>query len=357
MRGRRQEIGDAPFFSFDMSSKKNKENIPQNSAENIAPDTMRKPTLRNRLQKMVARVKRVLQSIWRQKDTIRDLIHNQHRFVVMDSQTYKEKISFQLTGINLFVVLGISMILLVILTTIIIAFTPLREFIPGYTNTRLAEQSYENAMVIDSLEQVMAERERMMADIKAIIMGQDPARLHVNDSLPDTSDAAPGKYVHSREDSLLRKEVESADKYSVRSKPNRTHQDYSNVAVPPVTMQLFFTPLKGKVVATYDPKTHHNGVDVAGTTNDVVKAIAGGTVVMSQFTVEDGYVLAVQHPSNHISIYKHNGSVLKKEGDVVRAGEPIAFVGNTGETSSGPHLHFELWEGGKPVNPLQYISF
>lgn len=309
------------------------------------------------LRKMVDHMKQLLDAIWRQKDTIRDIIKNRHRFVVMDSQTYKEKISFQLTGINLFVVLGISMIVLVLLTTLIIAFTPLREFIPGYTNNKLAEQSYENAMVIDSLSQVLVEQERMITDIKAIIMGQDPALLHKDSVAHDTTAEGVGRYEHSREDSLLRREVESVDKYSIRASSTRANDNQAAVQNTPVSMQLFFSPLKGKVVSVYDAKVNHFGIDIAGSTGDVVKAILSGTVIMTQFTVDDGYVVAVQHGGNIISIYKQVNSVLKKEGDVVRAGEPVAFVGESGNAKIGPHLHFELWMGGKPVNPLKYISF
>lgn len=302
-----------------------------------------------------------LKAIWRKKDVIGDVIKNKHRFVVMDSQTYKEKLSFQLTGINLFVVLGVSMIVLVVLTTLIIAFTPLREFIPGYANTKMTEQTFQNAVVIDSLETQLRSQEQMLADIKAIMMGQDPSKLRDSkEQATPTDTAPPSPYSHSREDSLLRVEVESADKYSVRTSPKRGEAkegDKQGLATTPVSMQLFFTPMKGKVIASYDPKIKHYGVDIAGATNEVVKSVMSGTVLLSEFTVETGYVLIIQHAGNYISVYKHNSSLLKREGDVVRAGEPIAYLGNSGELTSGPHLHFELWLAGKPVNPLQYISF
>ena len=303
---------------------------------------------------------RVLKGIVRKKDVLKDMAKNNNRFVVMDSQTYREKLSFQLSGINLFVIIGMSMIVLVVITTIIIAFTPLRELIPGYTNTRMMEQAYRNSVQADSLAMVVNAQEQMLADIKDLLLGNDPAvRRAAMQQRPtaDTIGSASRAYTHSVADSLLRSEVESADRYSFASAGGGDSRETSASTGTAVSMQLFFTPLKGKVISPFDPKIKHFGVDIAGVSNEVVKAAMSGTVIFSNFTVETGYVVAIQHAGDYISLYKHNSSLLKREGDVVRAGEPIAFMGNSGEQTTGPHLHFELWLGGKPVNPLQYISF
>ena len=297
-----------------------------------------------------------IKQLW---DTIREDVKHKHRFVVMDSQTYKEKLSFQLSGINLFVTIGISIIVLVVLTSLLIAFTPLRELIPGYTNPHMVEQTYKNAHMVDSLEQQLANQERMLADIKDVMMGNDPAARHKGDSTQN-EELKEVSYTHSKADSLLRKEMETADKYQLHPSKNSGNQQNNashKEAVESVSFQLLFSPMKGKVISQYDPKVKHYGVDIAGTTNETIKAVQSGTVLFSEFSVETGYVVMLQHQGGMISIYKHCSTLLKKEGEMVRAGEPIGYLGNSGSLSSGPHLHFELWVNGSPANPLQYVSF
>lgn len=309
------------------------------------------------MKKLWNTIKHFFHSLGRHKDDITDVMKNRHRFVVMDEETYREKFSFQLTGINLFVTIGVIIIIFVLLTFLLIAFTPLRELIPGYTNPKLSQQTYQNALVIDSLEQKLTIQEQQLRDIKAIMMGENPDSLRQRQNSSHTTYKDTEKnqpYQRSKEDSLLRKDVENADKYSLKASSTN---NATNVSLEALNMQLFFTPLKGKVVAPFDPKIKHYGVDIAGASNEAVKAVLGGTVIFSGFTVETGYVIALQHPGNYFSVYKHNSALLKHEGDVVRASEPIAYLGNTGELTSGPHLHFELWLNGAAVNPLQYISF
>ena len=284
---------------------------------------------------------------------------------MMDTVTYKEKWSFQLSAINLFVALGIGIIVLVTVTSLIIAFTPLREFIPGYANPKMVEQTYQNSRTVDSLKYILAQQESMMADLKDIMMGQNPdKRLHPDKSNAQNTDKKASKkeqkYKPSAADEELRKEVEEQDRYVVMRKkdtpvpPSQGTPTLENNNTPSI---LLFTPIKGKVISPYDIKTKHYGVDIAGAENDAVKAVAPGTVIFANFTIETGNVIAVQHHGGIISVYKHNSTLLKHEGDIVRAGEPIAYLGNSGELTTGPHLHFEIWMGGKPVNPLIYTSF
>lgn len=316
------------------------------------------------MKKLWSNIRRFFRGIGRHKEVISDVMKNRHRFVVMDEETYKEKMSFQLTGINLFVTVGIIVIVFVLLTFLLIAFTPLRELIPGYANTKMTKQTYQNALVIDSLERKVGSQERQLQDIKAVMMGQDPATLHLAaDSGSHSQEAQKDKaksntYHRGKEDSLLRKEVESADKYSIKvPAKGKAVKDRPYADVTPINMRLFFAPMKGTVVAKYDPRTKHYGVDIAGAENETVKAVMSGTVIFADFTVETGYVIVLQHAGDYISVYKHNSALLKHVGEVVRTGEPVAFLGNSGELTSGPHLHFELWKSGKAVNPLQYISF
>ncbi|MBR1516642.1 MAG: M23 family metallopeptidase [Bacteroidales bacterium] len=293
---------------------------------------------------------------------LKDVFRTSHRFVVMDTQTYKEKFAFQLSGLSVFITAGVSVIVLVILTTVLIAFTSLREFIPGYANAEMIEQTYHNSYLIDSLEQQVRYQDWMITNIQDLINGKavtsvEEAKKH-SDSLASTS-VLPTDYVRSRSDSLLRLYVDQNDsRYQVKNlSPGSVSS--RQVALAPTTSNkgFYYVPLHGQVIAPFEDQQQHYGVDVAGIANSPICAIYGGTVIFANFTVETGYVIALQHQGDVISVYKHCSTLLKKQGDVVRAGDPIAYLGNTGQITSGPHLHFELWVAGKPVNPTQYIIF
>ena len=298
------------------------------------------------------------------KKALGDIWRHKQRLVVMDTETYKEKFSFQLSGINLFVFTGLTLIVFVVLTATLITLTPLREYIPGYTNTDMVEQTQRNAYLIDSLQNELDNQLWLVSTMQSVLLD----RPFEGDSLVADSSASlrvvAGAYRHSRADSLLREEIEREDhdnRYQVR--PSAPQSASSQASSQPSAQQqtfvsqLFFAPIKGTVVAPFEPQTRHYGVDVAAASGELVKAAATGTVIFANFTVENGNIVAIQHPGNVITVYKHNSSLLKHEGDVVRTGEPIAFVGNSGTLSTGPHLHFELWVSGVPVDPQQYVSF
>lgn len=317
------------------------------------------------------------------KELKKDMSHKQ-RFVVMDSDTFKERWSFQLSARNLFVAIGLSAIILVVLTAMLVSFTSLREYIPGYMQTDLMEQVYTSTATLDSLERKLQEQDLMLANIKAVIAGEDIREEGVIEQRKDTLKIKPTDDVRSKSDSLLRSEIESQDKYQVRvtdaTTPSKMVENITSAIIEQkvtdrigyigqlhtqmnfadnrsVSDYLFYTPLKGKVISFFDPQKRHYGIDIAGSENAVVKSVYNGTVLFSDFTLKTGYIIAIQHPNNMISVYKHNSALLKHTGDVVRAGEPIAFIGNTGELTTGPHLHLELWYNGKAINPVEYISF
>lgn len=285
------------------------------------------------------------------------MMKHKHRFVVMDSDTYKEKFSFKLSGANLFVTLGVTIIVLIALTTVLIAFTPLREYIPGYTDSKMVEQTYANAKTIDSLERVTADQEWMIATIQAVLRGDDmgPEADSVRaDSTASLSHLA-AVYRRSHEDSLLREEVEREDsRYELKS---NTVQVSGAASDGSGVTSLFYPPVKGAVISPYDAVHRHYGVDIAANANSVVSAAYSGTVVFGGFVGDDGYVVALQHPAGVMTVYRNNSVLLKHQGDVVRVGEPIAFVGNGTSRELGPHLHLEVWVNGSPVNPEDYISF
>ena len=291
---------------------------------------------------------------------ISDLIKHKHRFVVMDTDTFKEKFSFQLSGINLFVTVGITVIVLILLTTVLIAFTPLREWIPGYTNTETVEQTYRNAKRVDSIERLLTDQEWMLNTIQAVLRGDkmsDEAEQVKKDSAANLQQLAK-VYRRSEEDSLLRLEVEKEDnRYEVKAFGAVPQSASTGPESAIAIAHLFFEPLKGKILTHFDAARRHLGVDIAAKENQVVNATYSGTVISANFTADAGYVMAIQHPGNVISVYQNNNSLLKRQGDAVRAGEPIAYVGNATAGKKVPNLHFELWVNGSPVNPEEYISF
>ncbi|WP_298923429.1 M23 family metallopeptidase [uncultured Allomuricauda sp.] len=282
----------------------------------------------------------------KRKEIKRKLLHK-YRLVILNENTFEEKISFKLSRLNVFVTGTLFIIVLIGLTTLIIAFSPLREYIPGYSSTRLKRQATELTYKTDSLVTVLNYTNRYLDNVRLVLRG-DIENNEVNrDSLfekykldPSTVDLTP-----IREDLLLREEVDLEDKY------NLFERNIENVG------SLLFSPVSGTLSQPFDAKSKHYAVDVVAPKETPVKSIADGTVLFSEWTAETGYVIIIEHQDNLTSVYKHNGSLSKSQGDLVRAGEVIASIGNTGELTTGPHLHFELWNNGKPVNPLNYIDF
>lgn len=283
----------------------------------------------------------------------RDKWRSKYRLVFMTDDTLEERFTFRLSRMNVFVALGTLTIILIFLTTILIAFTPLREYIPGYTNVGLTRRLYTLQRKTDSIERDLIRKDQFIASIKTVISGGDlPGETAMTrDTMKRYNNV---KLKRSPEDSMLRLEIENQTKYSLYRLEGR---DQSRQQKTTLGGMLFFTPIKGVVTNQFDPGTKHFGIDIVTRQNEAVKAVLDGTVILSNWTVETGYVILLLHSQNIVSVYKHNSALLKKTGDFVKAGEPVAIVGQTGELSSGPHLHFELWSDGNPVNPKDYIIF
>ncbi|WP_289037817.1 M23 family metallopeptidase [uncultured Zobellia sp.] len=282
----------------------------------------------------------------KRKEIKRKLLHK-YRLVILNESTFEEKISFKLSRLNVFVTGSLCIIGLIALTTLLIAFTPLREYIPGYSSTKLKKQATDLTYKTDSLVASLNNTNKYLESIRMVLRG-DVASQEVNlDSLreqfkidPSSIDLTPIK-----EDSLLRAEVALEDKYNLFER-----------SATAAEIELF-PPLSGEISNDYDPEKRHYAVDVTAPKDTPIKAVANGTVIFAEWTADTGYVIILEHKDGLISVYKHNGSLNKKQGEVVRAGEVIASVGNTGELTTGPHLHFELWSNGNAVNPLDYIDF
>jgi murein DD-endopeptidase MepM/ murein hydrolase activator NlpD len=279
-------------------------------------------------------------------------LRDKYRLVIMND-SLEERLTFRLSRLNVFVALGTLTIILIFLTSMLIAFTPLREYIPGYTNITLQKRLYELQIKTDSIEKDLQQKNLFIENLRNIISGKDlPADQPLKkDTLKKYSNIRNKK---SPEDSLLRAEIENQGKYNL-------YRSESGQGVfakrPAIGSVLFFVPLKGVITNEFNPMQGHYGVDIVSKQNEAIKSVLDGTVILSNWTIETGYTIAVQHQENIVSVYKHNSALLKKVGDFVKAGDPIAIIGQTGELTSGPHLHFELWYDGNPVNPKEYITF
>lgn len=282
----------------------------------------------------------------KRKEIKRKLLHK-YRLVILNESTFEEKISFKLSRLNVFVTGTLCIIALIGLTTLLIAFTPLREYIPGYSSTKLKRQATVLTYKTDSLVRRLNYTNRYLDNIRKVLRGDIENNEVSRDSLfgkfkldPSTVDLTPIK-----QDSLLRAEVALEDKYNLFEQ-NTTNTDF-----------ILFPPISGIISQEYDANAKHYAVDVVAPKDSPVKAIANGMVIFAEWTADTGYVIIIEHKDGLLSIYKHNGSLNKKQGEVVRAGEVIASVGNTGELTTGPHLHFEIWNNGAPVNPSDFIDF
>ena len=266
--------------------------------------------------------------------------------VILNEDTFQEQFSLKLSRLNVFVYGGVFSILLIVLTVFLIAFTSLKEYIPGYESTALKRKATRLVYEADSLKNQLAVLQEYTKAIRPVLTGEiKPEEVKVLKEKIKSSEIDNTKLVASKKDSLFREEVESNSLFTLSS------------SVDDKAKVVFFAPLTGSLTQKFNAVDKHYAVDVVAKKETPVKSVADGTVIFSEWTSETGYVIMVQHVNEYISVYKHNGSLHKQQGDFVKSGEVIASVGSTGEHSTGPHLHFELWNNGYPVNPENYINF
>jgi len=282
----------------------------------------------------------------KEKKFAKKLLHK-YRLVILNEDTFEERFAIKLTRLNVFILTSLSAITLVFFTILLIAFTPLREYIPGYSSAKLKKQATILNYKTDSLVNELELNKRYYASIRKVLTG-DVATLNFNrDSILQAAnnDIDILQVTTNKEDSLLREKVDKEDKYNLF--------DYSGDK----SNYVLFPPVNGTISEGYNIEEKHFAVDVVVASDTPVKATADGTVIFAEWTVETGYVIIIEHNQELISVYKHNSAITKSQGDLVKAGEVIAMSGNTGELSTGPHLHFELWSKGYPVNPTNFIDF
>lgn len=283
----------------------------------------------------------------KERGKLRQKLVNKYRMVIINEDTFEEKISFKLTRLNVFILSGMFSVLLIILTIFLIAFTPLKEYIPGYSSTKLKREATQLVYKVDSLEQELMVNNVYIEKIRGVLTGEI-AEIHFDkDSVLETMQLDKDSINLSPSDADLafRDEIERADRFSLFNEATKN------------TEIVFFAPVTGTLTDGYDLKTKHFAVDIAVEKGTPVKSVADGTVIFAAWTAETGHVIIVEHTAGFTSIYKHNTSLHKQQGDLVKSGEVIASAGDTGELSTGPHLHFELWSEGYPVNPINYIDF
>ena len=280
------------------------------------------------------------------KKFARKLLHK-YRMVILNEDTFEERLSFKLTKLNVFVAVSLGIIILIAGTTFLIAFTGLREYIPGYSSANLKKQATELAYKTDSLQTALMLNNQYYESIRKVLTGDLKPMILNRDSLVKSQQMDPSLFdlSSSKADSLLREEVAQEDKYNVLETAG-TQMEFA-----------LFPPVKGTISEKYNLKSRHYAVDVVVAKNAPVKAAADGRVIFSEWSAATGYVMIIEHNYGLLSVYKHNLSLTKEQGDFVRSGEVIALAGSSGELSTGPHLHFELWKDGNPVNPSDYIYF
>lgn len=276
-------------------------------------------------------------------------LRNQYRLVILNDRTFAERFSLRMSPLGLLI--GVAAITIVMTTLVIslVAFTPLREYIPGYGNVAERKQILRLSILADSLDQTLASRDMYINNLMNVL--NEKVEGKPNKPTKDTT----GKYKDvntqaSETDKNFRKELE-----------NTKNSDLVNATATlkpnALSNTLFFIPVKGLVTTSFNISEAHYGCDIVAKKDELIKNTLDGTVVFAGFTNSDGYEIHIQHSGNLVSIYKHNSVLLKRVGDRVKSGESIAIIGNSGETSKGPHLHFELWYNGVPINPEDVVAF
>ncbi|CAM4164796.1 M23 family metallopeptidase [Flavobacterium antarcticum] len=280
------------------------------------------------------------------KERIKKQLFSKNRLVILNEETFEEIFSLKLTLMNVFLVATLGAFLIIFVTTYIIAFTPLKEYIPGYSSSKLKSEATALALKSDSLTTILHNNEMYLTSVRKALTGDvDYMKLN-KDSIKAGGVETNGIDLNpSKAELELRKKVTLEDKYNLFEK-----------AKPKVDLVLF-PPVRGPITEKYNTKEKHFAVDIALAKNTPIKAVANGTVIFADWTPTNGNVIILRHNNEFLSVYKHCESLTISQGDVVKTSEVIAIAGSTGEQSTGIHLHFELWKDGYPIDPTQFIDF
>ena len=288
-----------------------------------------------------------------EKGLMEKLRHN-YRLIVMNNETFEEVGSYRLSLLNVYILVSTIVVLVALFVISAIIFTPVKRYIPGYGDAKEHAELLKMNQRLQEMEQELNAQRAYTDNFRKILVGDiemEEATEVENNTLPDSQ----LNVERIKEDDLLRKEIELDEQIQARELLSQTSNFTADEI--PIEQMYFVPPINGLIGAAFQPDKKHYGIDIAAPRNTAVKSIMDGFVITSDWTLETGHTIGIQHSNNLISFYKHNSALLKRTGSSVKAGEAVAIIGNSGTLSSGPHLHFEIWYKGKPVNPTDYIIF
>jgi len=269
-----------------------------------------------------------------------------YKLSFLNENTLEEVFTLRLSRLSGLLTLFAFAAFLIALTSLVIIKTPIRNYLPGYLDSEIRQAMIDNALKVDSLQQQLIVQSKYLNNVNAILRGDmEIEDIHKQDTITDNSNINLEK---SKQTEEFIRNYEEEERYNL-SAATASQLLPDNL--------YFYKPVKGLVSSTINIQEKHYGIDIAAKPKESVLATMKGTVIYAGFDANFGYVINIQHSNGFVSIYKHNALLLKKVGEEVNAGEVIALVGNTGNLSTGEHLHFELWYKGKPVDPSEYINF
>ena len=280
---------------------------------------------------------------WKQR------LQDRWRLVIFHEESLSEFGSYRLTLLNLYIMFSVLFVLISTLVVLVIMFTPVKQWIPGYGEITSNKAYLEIRNRLAELEEEVAAQDKYNEALRRVLSGNPQSSEEVERD-PPADTIAIINTVRIEEDDILRQDLEMKEKLS------QLNDDERDQEVMPEQM-YFVPPIDGEMALAFDEELQHFGIDVVASKDAPVKSVMDGVVIFSEWSEESGNTIAIMHDNHLISFYKHNSSLLKKMHDPVKAGEAIAIIGNTGMHTSGPHLHFELWHKGKALDPAQYIDF
>ncbi len=277
---------------------------------------------------------------------------SKYRLILMNENTFEERISFQLSPANVYILLSVGFIFFSVLMFVLIAFTPIKQYIPGYGDFDTQSKVIQQKKQIETLEKQVNYHQLFINNLQNVLTNKKDTT-----TLVSMKDIEKGKVDLNKniteEDKELRAEVErdkEKNSYVIDKNTNVVSNKNNSSFI------RFITPVTGYTTEEFDLSKEHYGIDIVTKKEELVKCAMDGFVISSGWNAENGNTIVLQHNDNFVTIYKHNSKLLKKTGEFIRVGEAIAIVGNTGELSNGPHLHFEIWHNGTPINPRNYID-
>lgn len=286
-------------------------------------------------------------------ENFKERLKNTYRLVVMNDETFEEVSSYRLSLLNVYVLLSSLLVVMAIVVFLLIAATPLKKYLPGYGSVQQDKELRELYLQMDEMERELANHRRYSENFRKILVGD----VETEKELPQVEEEKVDTALAVERAPILDQLQREAARSEVGVEPQEDRASNLSPRDIPLAQMYFTPPLRGTVSAKYAPESDHYGIDVLAPKNTPVQAAMDGYVFLSDWTLETGNTIGIQHTNNTITFYKHNSSLLKPAGSYVKAGEAVAIIGNTGTLSNGPHLHFELWHKGKSVDPTDYIEF